>query len=35
MLFSDVNPFIRYARYLKLDPNSSFDEVIAPDARLF
>ena len=35
MLFSQINPFIRYARYLKLSRSSHYDEVIAPDARLF
>ncbi|MBE6630580.1 MAG: helix-turn-helix transcriptional regulator [Ruminococcaceae bacterium] len=35
MLFSQINPFVRYARYLKLDRSSRYDEVIAPDARLF
>ena len=35
MLFSEINPYIRYARYLNLDKNSQFDEVVALDARLF
>ena len=35
MLFSDMHPFVRYAQILNLHEKSSFDEVIAPDARLF
>ena len=35
MLFSDINPFVRYARYLNLGNDSEYGEVIAPDARLF
>lgn len=35
MLFSDINPYIRYARYLNLNENSHFDKVFALDARLF
>lgn len=35
MLFSETNPYIRYARHLDLDKNSDFSEVIALDARLF
>lgn len=35
MLFSELNPYIRYARYLKLDANTYFGEVVPLDARLF
>lgn len=35
MLFSDISPFVRYARHLKLSNESKYNEVIAPDARLF
>ena len=35
MLFSEINPYVRYARYLNLDKNSLFDEWVALDARLF
>lgn len=35
MLFSDMHPFVRYAQILTLHKKSFFDEVIAPDARLF
>ena len=35
MRLSEINPFVRYARYLTLDKNSAFDEVVALDARIF
>lgn len=35
MLFSDIHPFIRYARYLYLDKNSQYVLTIPYDARLF
>jgi len=35
MLFSEINPYIRYARYENLDENFRFDESVALDARLF
>ena len=35
MRISDINPFVRYARYLRLDKNSRYDEVVALDARVF
>ena len=35
MLFSQINPFVRHARYLNLTKNSFFNEVIPLDARLF
>ena len=35
MRISDINPFVRYARYLRLDKNSKYDEVVALDARVF
>ena len=35
MNFSEINPFIRYARYLKLEKNSFYDEVVPLDARIF
>ncbi len=35
MLFSQINPYIRYARYLKLNSLSHFNQVVALDARLF
>ena len=35
MLFSQINPYIRYARLLNVNINSGFDKVIALDARLF
>ena len=35
MQLSDINPFVRYARHLKLTQGSDYAEVIAPDARLF
>lgn len=35
MLFSQINPYIRYARYLNLDNNAHFEDVIPLDARLF
>ena len=35
MLFSQINPKVRYARYLNLDDNSLYREVVPLDARLF
>jgi len=35
MLFSEINPFVRYARCHELNKNSEFSEVIGLDARLF
>lgn len=35
MFFSQINPWIRYARYLHLDKNSCYHEVVPLDARLF
>ncbi len=35
MLFSEIRPFIRYARYLHLDSTTSYDAHIPYDARLF
>ena len=35
MLFLQINPYIRYARYLNLDKNIYFNEVVPLDARLF
>ena len=35
MLFSQINPYIRYARILSLNKNSHYDNVIPVDARLF
>lgn len=35
MLFSDINPYVRYARAIDVTPQSRFSTVIAPDARLF
>lgn len=35
MLFSELSPYVRYARYMNLDEQSHFNEVIALDARLF
>ncbi len=34
MLFSDINPYVRYARVLELTPRSLFSPVVAPDTRL-
>lgn len=34
-VFSQINPYIRYARYLNIAQNTIFDEVIPLDARLF
>lgn len=35
MFFSELNPYIRYARYLNLNENMYFNEVVPLDARLF
>ena len=35
MLFSQINPYIRYARLLSVNTNSHYDKVVALDARLF
>lgn len=35
MLFSEIKPFVRYARYINLTTKSSFYEVVPLDARLF
>lgn len=35
MLFSDIKPFIRYARYMTVDRRSSVFESVAYDVRLF
>lgn len=35
MLIDEIKPFIRYARYMDIDKNSKFHEVIPLDARLF
>lgn len=35
MFFHDIQPFVRYARYLLLDPNSQYSETIPYDSRLF
>ena len=35
MLFSELNPYIRYARYINLSEDACFDEVVPLDARLF
>lgn len=35
MLFSELNPYIRYARCLNLNVNTYFNEVVPLDARLF
>ena len=35
MVFSEINPFIRHARYLKINEISNFSEVVPLDARLF
>lgn len=34
MRFSDINPYVRYARILELTPQSHFSTVVAPDSRL-
>lgn len=34
VLFSDINPYVRYARVLELTPRAHFSPVVAPDARL-
>ena len=35
MLFSEINPRIRYARYFNLDEKACYKEVVPVDARLF
>lgn len=35
MNFSDISPFARYVRYLKLQNNSAFPEFIPVDSRIF
>lgn len=35
MRFSDMHPFVRYAHALRVNEKSVFEEVVAPDARLF
>lgn len=35
MLFSELNPYIRYARYINLSADTYFDKVVPLDARLF
>lgn len=35
MLFSEISPYIRYARELKLNQESLFSEVVPVDSRLF
>lgn len=35
MLFSELNPYIRYARYINLGVDACFDEVVPLDVRLF
>ena len=35
MLISEINPYIRYAKYLNLNKKSHTDELVARDARLF
>ena len=35
MLFSELNPYIRYARYINLSEDACFDEVVPLDVRLF
>ncbi len=35
MLFSEVNPFVRFARYLYCNKNLEYGEVVGLDARLF
>jgi len=34
-VFSQINPYIRYARYLNIAQNTIFDKVVPLDARLF
>ena len=35
MLFEDINPFIRYARYLKIERHQKYHTTVPLDARLF
>ena len=35
MRVSEISPFIRYARYIHIDKNSSYNEWVGLDARLF
>lgn len=35
MLFEDINPFIRYARYLKIERHQKYNTTVPLDARLF
>ena len=35
MVFSEINPYVRYARYISVNEKSDFVEVIPLDARLF
>ena len=35
MLFSEINPFVRYARYLTIHSGATYQEVVPLDARLF
>ena len=35
MLINEIKPFVRYARYMDIDKNSKFYEVVPLDARLF
>ena len=35
MLSTEINPFVRHARYLNLTENSFFNEAVPLDARLF
>ena len=35
MLFSELNPYVRYARYINLGIDTYFDKVVPLDARLF
>ena len=35
MIFSKLNPYIRYARYINLGVDACFDEVVPLDVRLF
>ena len=35
MLFSEINPYVRYARYVSVNEKSDFTQVIPLDARLF
>ena len=35
MLFENINPFIRYARYLKIERHQKSNTPVPLDARLF